>query len=971
MLLTDCEVLNVLKKAGRALLFSFFFLLPSILVGSAILLISPPDSATDVDIRISFRWQNSEEIKDIEMSYSIFISEDEIVDESDLKLTNIFSNFYTGDVLKPETTYYWKVEGVDKEGNVYESEIAKFTTRKLRPGDAYIIFFEDYLKILPLGKKLVGVTKDRIILITNSKDQIKIINGAKEIKEVLSAGSFLLVMNESGTYIYDDELNNPLYQINDKIKGIAANNVFYSNNKIYIFDFNESIVIQNELEIDDIKKAIVIDEFLYVLTQKQLHKINNNLETIKIYTFQDSTYDFDYIFLNEERRLAVLTNKGIVLLNNELQNISETNFQIETKNYERKLFSYYDKLALLSGNKNLNFYDFDLNLLKTHNYTESFNYFLPSNKKEFIMVGDSIKSYTFDDNKLKWSYSTINKFEIISPPVLYGGGLIIGLKDFLTRFLVFYDDFDEEYYFNRYAREEFKILKEVSEEIDKEKEEEEKAEMPIEIPKLEETIEPSSPTKGIDLSQLLEEIKQPPIPETEIISIEELIEEEEEQIEEIIKPTPAETEIEEEIEITEPSEMEETTPPPAPSVTIEEPTPSVDKPKEEIPKTTDKGLKELIQALIVPEKIKEEPKEIKKEETEIIKIFEKPYNEYIYGSIFEDDNFYLYGYEDKEVWDAKVWKIDTYGEIVWETALHGDKTDFFRDAIVTTEETESKTNKNIIAVGDTLTYGLNGNVYIASISDDGTVNYKFDYGDIGRDSGVKILKIDDESYAVAGNLFINKRLTDIFVSKYLNDGTRIWTKNFGGNDVEIAVDIKNTQDQGFMVFGATRSFGAGGFDVYALKVDFYGNMKWSNVFGDNYDNVPIGVVQESSKYYVVYETTSNPLKFGFLEVDELNGFGDSFEYTVEGMEKLLGVTKIDDKYLAYGYRLQNNKKVGIIYEISQRYRTFKEIKNYEFETDFEIRSVIHPENSDYIYIFGNTINDEKQNIMMIKEEKNN
>ena len=140
MLLTDCEVLNVLKKAGRALLFSIFFLLPSILVGSAILLISPPDSATDVDIRISFRWQNSEEIKDIEMSYSIFISEDEIIDESDLKLTNIFSNFYTGDVLKPETTYYWKVEGVDKEGNVYESEIAKFTTRKLRPGDSYIIF---------------------------------------------------------------------------------------------------------------------------------------------------------------------------------------------------------------------------------------------------------------------------------------------------------------------------------------------------------------------------------------------------------------------------------------------------------------------------------------------------------------------------------------------------------------------------------------------------------------------------------------------------------------------------------------------------------------------------------------------------------------------------------------------------------------------------------------------------------------
>ncbi len=112
-----------------------------------------------------------------------------------------------------------------------------------------------------------------------------------------------------------------------------------------------------------------------------------------------------------------------------------------------------------------------------------------------------------------------------------------------------------------------------------------------------------------------------------------------------------------------------------------------------------------------------------------------------------------------------------------------------------------------------------------------------------------------------------------------------------------------------MVFGgATRSFGAGGFDVYALKIDFYGNMKWSNVFGDSNDNVAIGVVQEGRQYYVLYETTSDPLIFGFLEVDELNGFGDSFEYTVEEMEKLLGFTKLEDKYIAYGYRVQDNKK---------------------------------------------------------------
>ncbi len=116
--------------------------------------------------------------------------------------------------------------------------------------------------------------------------------------------------------------------------------------------------------------------------------------------------------------------------------------------------------------------------------------------------------------------------------------------------------------------------------------------------------------------------------------------------------------------------------------------------------------------------------------------------------------------------------------------------------------------KSIVCVGDTLSYGLNGNVFIASISDEGTVNYQFDYGgDIGRDSGIKVLKIDDESYAVAGNLFINKRLTDVFVTKYLNDGTRIWTKNFGGNDSEITVDIKKYSRPGiYGIWGGNKVF---------------------------------------------------------------------------------------------------------------------------------------------------------------------
>ena len=69
--LTDCEVPNAKNWENHSLF--LFSLLPSIILGSSILLLSPIDIAIDVDIRISFRWQPSEEIKDKELSYSIFV----------------------------------------------------------------------------------------------------------------------------------------------------------------------------------------------------------------------------------------------------------------------------------------------------------------------------------------------------------------------------------------------------------------------------------------------------------------------------------------------------------------------------------------------------------------------------------------------------------------------------------------------------------------------------------------------------------------------------------------------------------------------------------------------------------------------------------------------------------------------------------------------------------------------------------
>ncbi|PNR94294.1 hypothetical protein HWHPT5561_02045 [Petrotoga sp. HWH.PT.55.6.1] len=913
-------------------------------------ILSPQENAQNVDIRTSFRWQTID-AEGKELRYKIYISEDANIDEKDLKLENIFSNFYTGDVLKPETTYYWKVEGVDQDGNVYSSKTAKFTTRSLRAGDAYIIIFEEFDKILPLDDDFLGISKNKVELMNANKVIVKTVDFEQNIENGFLTSNAVFLVTQSETYIFDYSLEKR-EQLNVKIKGLAGENIFYSENEI--FSISDDFQIQKQIDFNNIQKALVKDGYIYLLTENKFVKMNSNFETVENFDFNGKTFDFDYLEIQNMTLFPILANNNITLLDTNLQKISQLDFQIETQRYQRKIYTYYDKIVLLSGSKNLNFYDSELNLIRTFTYEENFNYFVPVNKDRFILVGESIKSFNLEGN-LVWNYSTINKFQIIDEPLVYDKGLMVGVKDFLTRFLIFYDDFDSQYYFTRYIKEKMPLPQMFEE---------------IVTPPTTVTI-PATP-----ITPQATEITAEPTPITIPEPIEEAITAPSTPVDITVEPTPSTpqaTEITPEpTQITVPEPVEETITVPSTPIDITvEPTPSTPQATETTPEPTQITIPEPLEeeditAPSTPVDITVEPTPSTAEATELTKIFSKSFDEYIYGSLYDGENFYLYGYEGKnDNWDAKTWKMDPYGNILNETSLYAQNTDFFRDAILTKDSTDN--TKNIIYVGDTLSYGLNGNAYIVSLTEDGSVNYQIDYGDIGRDSGISITNIDENSYAVTGNLFINKKLSDIFVSKYLNDGTRIWTNNFGGNDVEIALDIKNSQDQGFMVFGATRSFGAGGFDVYVLKIDYYGNMKWSNVYGDSNDNIPVGVIKEGRKYYVLFETSSTPMSYGILEVDELNGFGDSFEFSLDGSNKFLGFTTIDEKYLAYGYSIENGKKVGIIYEINFEEEKVEKINTYTLDSDFEIISISKPENQNSIYIFGNTTINGINNIVLIMD----
>ncbi len=71
---------------------------------------------------------------------------------------------------------------------------------------------------------------------------------------------------------------------------------------------------------------------------------------------------------------------------------------------------------------------------------------------------------------------------------------------------------------------------------------------------------------------------------------------------------------------------------------------------------------------------------------------------------------------------------------------------------------------------------------------------------------------------------------DLWVVKLDTAGAVLWSRAYGGPADERAYVILETSD-GFIVLGWTESFGAGGRDAWILKLDVLGNVLWQKTYG--------------------------------------------------------------------------------------------------------------------------------------------
>ena len=92
-----------------------------------------------------------------------------------------------------------------------------------------------------------------------------------------------------------------------------------------------------------------------------------------------------------------------------------------------------------------------------------------------------------------------------------------------------------------------------------------------------------------------------------------------------------------------------------------------------------------------------------------------------------------------------------------------------------------------------------------------------------------------------------------------------WAITYGGSSRDYADSVQQTSDGGYIVRGSTQSFGAGGNDIWILKLSPAGDIEWQKTYGGNYSGEFAHSIQPTNDggYIVVGETDS----FGAGESD--------------------------------------------------------------------------------------------------------
>ncbi len=189
------------------------------------------------------------------------------------------------------------------------------------------------------------------------------------------------------------------------------------------------------------------------------------------------------------------------------------------------------------------------------------------------------------------------------------------------------------------------------------------------------------------------------------------------------------------------------------------------------------------------------------------------------GVLLQDGSFVMVGYTFSSGGaDAHVMKIDSLGAVIWEFTYGGIDDDYANGIVKTTDN-------SFIVTGLSRSFGAGQQDVLAfKIDSIGGLIWNKTYGGTNNEIGKSIVSTSDGNYVITGNTrSFGQGAEDVFLMKINSLGDTIWSYTYGGISIDLAEEVEETLDKGFIIGAYTNSFMTFNFDAYLIKLDSMGN----------------------------------------------------------------------------------------------------------------------------------------------------
>lgn len=260
-----------------------------------------------------------------------------------------------------------------------------------------------------------------------------------------------------------------------------------------------------------------------------------------------------------------------------------------------------------------------------------------------------------------------------------------------------------------------------------------------------------------------------------------------------------------------------------------------------------------------------------------------------------DGGFIVSGNKSGFIGNTDIYLVRTNykGDIIWDKAIGGSDIEWASDIQITSD-------KGFIITGYTNNAPNNDyNVLVIRTDSLGNIKWSNIYGGNEWDFGKSIVQLADSSFIIAGETFSNSHgNNDILMMGIGKNGDSLWSKTYGASQSEAAYSL-GVQSGFCYISGYTNSFGAGKFDAFLLKTSLNGDSLLMKTYGDTADDKGYGFIFTEDNGILLCGSTRN---FGALALD-----GIIFKTDLNGnllWKNVFGGPESDDFYSV----CQNDKK---------------------------------------------------------------